>query len=100
SDNGKLTLKKVWFTYRDSKMGQFTPYVFHYSDFNPSYQMKSYDVWGNYKPLYENLINPITNSCDAQNDLMASDFPFVQQKDETLQDQYVSAWTLSSIELP
>jgi len=99
SSNGKLTLEKVYFTYRDSKMGKYTPYVFNYDNANPSYQMKSYDVWGNYKPLYDSN-NPVVNNCQAQNDLTASEFPFVQQENKALQDSYVSAWTLSSINLP
>ncbi|MHA7843656.1 MAG: hypothetical protein ACX93I_10075 [Winogradskyella sp.] len=100
STGGKLTLKKVYFTYRGSKMGQFTPYVFHYDNLNPDYQMRSNDIWGNYKPLYEGN-NPNTDSgCEAHNDLMASEFPFVDQNNKEQQDLYASAWTLSSIDLP
>ena len=98
-EDGKLTLKSVYFTYRNSKMGKYTPYIFNYDNFNPNYQMKSYDVWGNFKPLYEND-NPETNNCEAQNDLMASEFPFVNQNNREQQDSYVAAWTLSSIDLP
>ncbi len=96
---GKLTLKKLYFTYRDSKMGRYTPYTFNYDNPNPPYQMKSYDVWGNYKPLFDGE-SPVTNNCQAQNDLTASEFPFVQQENKPWQDQYASAWTLSSINLP
>ena len=100
STGGKLTLKKVYFTYRGSKMGQFTPYVFHYDNLNPDYQMRSNDIWGNYKPLYGGD-NPNTDSgCEAHNDLMASEFPFVDQNNKEQQDLYASAWTLSSIDLP
>ena len=53
---GKLTLKKLYFTYRGSKMGEYTPYKFNYENPNPEYQIKSYDVWGNYKPLFEDDI--------------------------------------------
>ena len=107
---GKLTLDKVYFTYRNSYMGKYTPYKFHYgklvgdelnydtdgvSDgmFNPSYNMKSYDVWGNYKP------NDGTG-CDVDDPLTAQEFPFVQQTDRTKQDVYAKAWTLNAIDLP
>ena len=117
STSGKLTLKKVYFTYRNSKMGKYTPYVFNYDNYNPDYQMKSHDIWGNYKPLFEEgvtydedangditnitLPNGNTNaSCEVQSDITAQEFPFVQQKDKLLQDYYTSAWTLSSIDLP
>jgi hypothetical protein len=32
---GKLTLKKIYFTYRDSKMGKYTGYKFNYGEFEP-----------------------------------------------------------------
>jgi hypothetical protein len=100
NEDGKLTLKKVYFTYRGSEMGKFMPYLFNYNNLNPDYQMRSNDIWGNYKPLYE-LDNPNTNgSCEAHYDLMASEFPFVQQNNKQQQDNYTSAWTLSSIDLP
>ncbi len=93
NDKGKLTLKKVYFTYRDSKMGKYTPYEFHYDGFNPDYNLKSYDVWGNYKPN-------IDGGCNTQDPITAPEFPFVQQGDRVLQDQYASAWSLTSIDLP
>ena len=32
---GKLTLKKIYFTYRDSKMGKYTGYRFNYGEYAP-----------------------------------------------------------------
>lgn len=97
---GKLTLKKLYFTYRGSNMGKFTPYKFNYSEtftkkINDTqseevpynYNIKGFDVWGNFK---ENN-NPT---------LSTSDFPFVNQNNQELADKYTSAWTLNSIELP
>ena len=49
SNGGKLTLKKVYFTYRDSKKGKFNPYEFEYG-YNPDYNLKAYDRWCNYMP--------------------------------------------------
>lgn len=93
NQGGKLTLKKVYFTYRDSYMGKYTPYLFNYDGLNPAYNLKSYDIWGNYKP------NP-SSSCRTQDDITAPEFPFVQQDDKSLQDRYSSAWSLTSIGLP
>lgn len=88
---GKLTLKKVYFTYRASNMGKYTPYKFNYSEtdlkHNPSYDMKGFDIWGNYK---EN---------SATDPLTTSEFPFVEQ-DKDKADEKTSAWVLKSVSLP
>lgn len=83
---GKLTLKRLYFTYRNSNMGKFTPYKFNYSLNNYDYNIKGFDIWGNYK----------------NNDgvLSTSDFPFVEQNNETQAKAFTSAWTLDNIELP
>ncbi|MDY8138480.1 hypothetical protein [Aquimarina sp. 2201CG5-10] len=123
--NGKLTLDKVYFTYRNSNMGKYTPYTFSYEGFNPDYNLKSYDIWGNYKPVVKEKLNyineeveyevneagievPILNTsfnddpsyCKVDASLVAPEFPFVQQDDKKLQDAFASAWTLTSIDLP
>ena len=97
-NKGKLTLKKVYFTYRSSNMGKFTPYVFDYGvkynldgnpiqnliD-NPNYALKGFDIWGNY--------NPVTSAPTT------SEYPFVKQN-QTDADKFTSAWTLKSVTLP
>jgi len=102
--SGKLTLDRVYFTYGDSNMGKYTPYVFKYGggDLNPSYAPKGYDVWGNYKPVSEginaNINSPLTNS----------EYPFVEQcrkAGDTITarqqaDINSAAWVLKSVELP
>ena len=93
NQGGKLTLKKVYFTYRGSYMGKYTPYIFNYDGLNPDYNLKSYDIWGNYKPNSESM-------CRTQDPITAPEFPFVQQGDKALQDGYAGAWSLTSIELP
>lgn len=35
NEGGKLTLKKVYFTYRNSKMGKYTAYRFNYGEYAP-----------------------------------------------------------------
>lgn len=87
SKKGKLTLKKVYFTYRASNMGKYTPYKFDYAIFNPDYNIKGFDVWGNYKENAES--NPLTTS----------EFPFVEQN-QTKSNENTSAWVLKSITLP
>ncbi len=95
---GKLTLKKVYFTYRSSLMGKHTPYTFDYDEnnleSNPDYSLKAFDIWGNYKPN--------VGSCDASiiSSLTTSEYPFVDQLNKTTQDQRASAWSLRSIGLP
>lgn len=113
---GKLTLTKVYFTYKNSKMGKFTPYVFKYApasltqkadgseqtDYkiaediihNPSYDMKAYDVWGGYKPSEKNLNGSTTGK------LSNAEFPFVDQNDRETANKYASVWHLKSIKLP
>lgn len=91
---GKLTLKKVYFTYRSSSMGKYTPYVFNYSSQNPDYDIKGFDIWGNYK----------TNPIEATGEVNSSkptttEFPFVEQN-KSIADQNTKSWNLESIKLP
>jgi hypothetical protein len=96
-EEGKLTLKKVYFTYGKSNMGMYTSYKFNYcnKDINDQdinnypYNPKNYDVWGNYMP---NTSSPSTTT--------PQEFPYVNQNDKATQDLYASAWSLKSIELP
>lgn len=103
---GKLTLKKVYFTYRNSNMGKYTPYHFNYTTTNNfSYNLKNYDVWGNYKPLRSDA-----SFSDNNKKPSPQEFPYVNQSSSEVnagysnkkaqQDAYASAWSLSSIDLP
>lgn len=95
---GKLTLTRVYFTYRNSNMGKYTPYVFDYGEataaYNPDYDIKGYDVWGNYKPSEPNITKNVHTS-----PLTTSEFPFTEQ-DKDSANVYTAAWTLKSITLP
>jgi len=97
---GKLTLKKVWFTYQNSNMGQYTPYEFeYYNETNAdalSYHIKSYDIWGNYKPFTSDN----TSNIGPHGTLTAAEFPYVNQENRSLQNTYASAWTLKTVNLP
>lgn len=93
SDNGKLTLKKVYFTYEKSHKGRFSPYRFNY-DYNPNYHPKSMDRWGSYKPYPTNYNGNVYDS-----PLRPSDYPYVDFNKATV-DLYASAWNLTDIILP
>ncbi len=85
-NKGKLTLKRLYFTYDRSKKGAFNPYIFSYSlERNYDYALSSNDRWGNYKENKAMLTN--------------ADFPYVIQ-DTTLANQYSAAWTMEQIQLP
>jgi len=101
---GKLTLKKVWFTYQNSQKGKLSPYEFTYDpSANFAHNPKAYDRWGNYKPnnppvgFDATAQYPSTNA--AYNYLLTSEFPYSEQ-DPVQADQNASAWNLSSIKLP
>lgn len=108
---GKLTLTKVYFTYRNSNMGKYSAYEFRYADEdhdwpdadtdnvddtdgrNPDYNLKGYDVWGNYKP------NNGTAADEPIDPISAPAFNYVEQNGNN-QDDYAAAWSLSDIKLP
>jgi len=94
NQGGKLTLKKIFFTYGKSNKGRLNSYRFNYAeDRNFPYNIKSYDRWGNYKP------NPADASCGVSGSLSTSEYPYAEQ-DKTKADLYAAAWTLSQVELP
>lgn len=90
---GKLTLKKVWFTYNNNNKTNLNPYIFHYHNTNPSYNIKSYDRWGSYK---DPLQNP---GSTAGNIITNADYPYSLQ-DSTQAAKNAGAWALDSIYLP
>lgn len=93
TEGGKLTLKKVYFTYENSKKGRYNAYSFDYG-FNPDYDLKSVDRWGTY------MEKPSACSNDIQTgDLRPSDFPYTGFN-KTQTDQWAGAWALSTIHLP
>ena len=63
-NNGKLTLKKIYFTYQYSQRGMLNAYQFEYNNPNPNYNIGHYDRWGMYKKnpaaLASNLFYPYT----------------------------------------
>jgi hypothetical protein len=90
---GKLTLQKVWFTYNRNDKGKQNPYVFSYNSKNPSYNLKSYDRWGNYK-------DPLQNPGSKPGSIITNaEYPYALQ-DSALAAQNAAAWVLDSIHLP
>ncbi|MBS4065890.1 MAG: hypothetical protein KGZ74_15125 [Chitinophagaceae bacterium] len=85
---GKLTLKKIWFTYNGNNKGSKNPYTFYYHTNNPSYNVRNSDRWGNYK---SNTQNPSA--------MLNSEYPYAVQ-DSTTAATNSSAWVLQSIKLP
>jgi hypothetical protein len=96
SDSGKLTLKKVWFTYNKNNKGQLNPYVFTYHAKNPDYSSKSTDRWGNYKDAAR---NPGTGQV-----LTNADYPYTLQDNATWNkdsaDANAAPWALYEIKMP
>lgn len=110
---GKLTLKKVYFTFGKIIKGQFSAYQFTYAqNFDVAigsgqnfevpykYNIKGYDRWGNYAPneLASNdpnvsYLNPLLAPFPAQ------ESPYTTQN-KMLADHYARAWKLETIELP
>jgi hypothetical protein len=93
NQRGKLTLKRVYFTYRNSNMGQYSDYEFTYG-YNPTYNMKGYDIWGNYKE------NSASSGCDPLNPITAPENMYVDQYDPSTTNENMSAWSITKIELP
>ncbi len=107
---GKLTLKRIYFAYGslNAVKGRINSYVFAYNSFNPDYNMKAYDRWGNYKEVSA----PTQCEIDEEDDENSphkyytygvlpynnSDFPYTVQDART--DEYAAAWSLTDITLP
>jgi hypothetical protein len=96
--NGKLTLKKIWFTYGNSQKGKSSPYLFDYAvDSNYDYNSAAIDRWGCYKPN-----GAPTDGTDAYGNINFGnnlDFPYVNQTDPNLNKQ-AAAWSLTEIKTP
>jgi len=89
---GKLTLKKVYFTFGDNRKGILQPYRFHYKDqvnnAPVNYAQKQTDRWGVYR-----------NNGDNPGGLRNDEYPYALQ-DKEKADEYAGLWQLERIELP
>lgn len=95
NQGGKLTLKKVYFTYQDSYKGAYNAYGFTYAS-NPGYSHVKADRWGNYKG--SSVASDITGCVVTP----PTDFyPYVNQYEgKVAADNNAAAWHLSKIDLP
>lgn len=84
---GKLTLKKVYFTYANSARSAAESYVFTYQE-NKPYHPMGFNRWGGYD-------NPVPSIGELPND----EFPYISF-DKSLEDRNVKAWTLHKIKMP
>ena len=91
NDEGKLTLKSVYFTYGKSTAGKENRYYFTYNA-SGDFQYQQYDRWGVYKD------KALNNSIAGVN-LDNNDFPYAVQ-DSVQAKNAVKKWQLSQIELP
>lgn len=115
NQGGKLTLKKIYFTYRNSNMGQYSPYEFAYGDIdhngtttpvenekrNPNYNLKGYDIWGCYKENAEEILDG--EGLEPLSELTAPEFNYVEQTttdDKSTVDDNAAAWSITDISLP
>jgi hypothetical protein len=91
---GKLTLKKVYFTYQNSEKARYSYYEFDYGTLDPSYNMKGYDRWGNYKENSQSIYPAPLND-----EFYNGEYPYTLQDQITANDNS-SAWHLNKIILP
>ncbi|WP_139367125.1 hypothetical protein [Sediminibacterium ginsengisoli] len=91
SNTGKLTLKKVYFTYGRNETGMLHPYSFEYNADSvavTNFNHRQYDRWGVYKDA---AANP--------GGLNNSEFPYTIQN-KAVSDAFVARWQLKRINLP
>jgi hypothetical protein len=86
--SGKLTLKKVYFTFGVNQKGKLNPYEFKYDTSFNNYDYRQYDRWGTFK-----------KASDNPNGLNNSEFPYTLQE-AALTNAYAGAWQLNEIMLP
>lgn len=87
---GKLTLKKIWFTFGNNNQGKLQPYKFDYNV--PAYQkykFRQYDRWGTYKPADSANNAGLTNA----------EYPYAVQ-DTAKANRWAGYWQMSKITLP
>jgi hypothetical protein len=87
---GKLTLKRVYFTFGHNQKGKLNPYDFQYDTSYNFYNYRQYDRWGGFKDAANN-----------PNGLNNSEFPYtLQDTGAVWSNKFASAWQLNKIILP
>jgi hypothetical protein len=103
NNKGKLTLKKIYFTYGNNNKGKSSPYYFDYyernsncsinTDNNPDYSIGQVDRWGNYRP--DNVGDPYDRYKNEENSYVDQ-----RQENKDVLDQQIAAWNLREITAP
>lgn len=93
SSGGKLTLKRVWFTYQNITRGGISPYEFEYvNEYNGNsfdYDRDNQNAWGTYST---------NNGVDG---LSQTEHPYVNQEiSEEQRNAESAAWSLNKITFP
>jgi hypothetical protein len=108
NNGGKLTLDRIYFTYRDSEMGKYSDYNFIYgdADHNPDYDVKGYDIWGSPKSRSEEIETAMSEDAIGNktlDPLSLAEFNYVEQNtvdDIEATHTNAAAWSITDIELP
>lgn len=87
NNQGKLTLRKVYFTYGNSLKGEEQKYEFEYGGANFAFNAAHVDMWGNYKE----------EDCSV---MPADEFPYTRQQNREQADANAAPWSLRTIKLP
>lgn len=95
---GKLTLRKIWFSYNKNYKGDKNPYIFNYNTPGPNFNSQAADRWGNYKDAAN---NPGPTGAKLTN----AEYPYSLQKsnfswDSTKASTAAGSWALKEIKLP
>lgn len=108
STKGKLTLKKIFFSYEHSNKARLTPYVFDYHENvaleNPQYNLKGYDRWGNYKANNASTLG-VSGAMDISTfvlpgiEMSPAEYPYVNQN-PNVTNTTAAVWSLKEITLP
>jgi hypothetical protein len=117
SGGGKLTLRKVWFTFGNSSRGQTNPYQFSYDmrlissipglpsnanqssqEKNDQYTQRQTDRWGTYRQSYFTTPSQVFNNSEFPYSIQTSAQDTYDQR--LLADRFASKWQLNSIATP
>lgn len=112
NQQGKLTLKSVYFSYNKQSRQHKNKYVFDYGEIssepgnpakeaekkanNPDYARNASDKWGTYK---NPDINPSTNAGANPAGLVNADYPYTSFN-KPANDAFAAAWSMKKILLP
>jgi hypothetical protein len=107
-NKGKLTLKKVWFTYQNNTRGELSPYVFDYNEGstgtgsaeNPDYDAENYDRWGTYADKSSDFFKSKNYPYTSQFDPASAQTAATKASFKATMDQNAAVWNLKEIDLP